>query len=502
MDLINRHRSSPDDTELFQTGPGRFRENTNGSGNDRYSENGFSDEDETLNTPKTDEENTTKSISSPISFQFTDQGTYTTPKSNGERAEDGHDIATSPLSLDQILLSKSEAETSYLNEEEISESVLRLSEDPIPIIKVAASVDELKSMSEESWEEEDTSAEWDFVLPVLTPPARLQPGIGEGQEGFSLLDLLGAMQDGVTLQGIQSYLGYYDNATIRRHINGTVLGFPAMLFVVATNNDWILRTWVGYGGDVTAVHEASQVPLLAFAIMHAETIQTETTQVVATLLSLGASAQVIPSAFYTPFCHDLPDKGPELASLEDLSDENKQWCTEVAREKLARTMNITQRYYLERATKTKKPSVRHRQVALLRNAESLLGIPYFLIGQTTAANLLLQNLLSYIMIPTRKPLVLVFAGPSGHGKTELARRLGYLMSLELEVVDCTIHNHEMELFGPRKPFVGSEPGSPLNNFLAKHDGKRCVVFLDEFEKTTKDIHQALLLPFDNGMFPI
>ena len=69
MDLINRHRSSPDDTELFQAGPGRFRENKNGSGNDRYSENDLSDEDETLNTPKTDEENTTKSVSSPIAFQ-------------------------------------------------------------------------------------------------------------------------------------------------------------------------------------------------------------------------------------------------------------------------------------------------------------------------------------------------------------------------------------------------------------------------------------------------
>jgi hypothetical protein len=37
-----------------------------------------------------------------------------------------------------------------LIEEEISEGVLRLSEDPIPITKVAASVDELESMSKES----------------------------------------------------------------------------------------------------------------------------------------------------------------------------------------------------------------------------------------------------------------------------------------------------------------------------------------------------------------
>ena len=103
-----------------------------------------------------------------------------------------------------------------------------------------------------------------------------------------------------------------------------------------------------------------------------------------------------------------------------------------------------------------------------------------------------------MMVRTKRPLVMVFAGPSGHGKTELARRLGHLMSLDLEIVDCTIYNREIELFGPRNPYVGAENGSPLNNFLVKNAGKRCIVFLDEFEKTTTDIHQALLVPFDNG----
>jgi hypothetical protein len=42
-----------------------------------------------------------------------------------------------------------------------------------------------------------------------------------------------------------------------------------------------------------------------------------------------------------------------------------------------------------------------------------------------------------MVISKKTPLVLVFAGPSGHGKTELARQLGHLLSLELEVVDCT-----------------------------------------------------------------
>lgn len=48
--------------------------------------------------------------------------------------------------------------------------------------------------------------------------------------------------------------------------------------------------------------------------------------------------------------------------------------------------------------------------------------------------------------------------------------------------------------------MGAERGTPLNNFLAKNHEERCIVFLDEFEKTSPDIHKTLLLPFDNGEY--
>lgn len=343
-------------------------------------------------------------------------------------------------------------------------------------------------------EHETIEEQWDFMLPFIPPPPSLTPGSND----FDLFDLVGAMQHGASLETIQRYLAYYEKSEVTKHINELVQGFPAIFFAAATNNEGMLRTFVTYGADVMSTHQASGVPLIAFTIMHSETILQDTTQMVATMLSLGATPLVIPSSFYTPFNRDLPEKGPDEESLQDTNDENKRWCTEAARTKLGRTMNISHRYYLERAAKTKRPSVRHRQIAKLRNAEGLLGIPYFLVGQTSAANILLQKLLSHMMVPSKRPLVLVFAGPSGHGKTELARRLGHLLSLELEVVDCTIFTRGTELFGPRAPYVGSERGSPLNNFLAKHDGERCIVFLDEFEKTTPEIHQTLLLPFDNG----
>ncbi|OCK84463.1 P-loop containing nucleoside triphosphate hydrolase protein [Lepidopterella palustris CBS 459.81] len=341
--------------------------------------------------------------------------------------------------------------------------------------------------------------EWDFVLPIIHAPPELTPGGSESSGTyFSMRDLVGAMQHGASADKIRDYFGFYDRKTVARYINQSIEGFPAMFYAVATNNDWIIRTWIGYGGDVDATYGPSKVPLLAFAVINSDNIQNETTLTIATLLSFGAKSTVIPKKFYSPFCEDLPDEGPDEEDMEDLGDKNKRWCTPSARAKLARTLNLTQRYYLEKSIKTKKPSIRHRQVALRRQAEALLGIHYFLIGQTYAATSLMQKLLSFMMLPSKRPLVLVFAGPSGHGKTELARQLGNLLSLELQVVDCTIFNRETELFGPRAPFTGSERGSPLNNFLARKAGEQCVVFLDEFEKTTADIHNALLIAFDKG----
>lgn len=73
--------------------------------------------------------------------------------------------------------------------------------------------------------------------------------------------------------------------------------------------------------------------------------------------------------------------------------------------------------------------------------------------------------------------------------------MGGLLSLELIIVDCTTIQYDTDMFGPRNQYYGSEVGTQLNNNLAEWGWKRTVVFLDEFDKTTDDVRQAMLLLF-------
>ncbi|RFU74129.1 p-loop containing nucleoside triphosphate hydrolase [Trichoderma arundinaceum] len=336
--------------------------------------------------------------------------------------------------------------------------------------------------------------EWDFILPRLP---RLEIST---EDDFSPDTIAAAIQHGVPTYRIRNYLNIYDPRLLELDINSNVMGFPLIFYAVESNNEDMVRLLVDFGASVASIYEPSQVPLLAFAIICGETLQMDTANMVSVLLSKGASARVIPMELFIPYLQDT-STGLEQKGKRQIDETGEAaWCSPATKARLAENINLTQRYFLEKSTKLKPPSTKRRQIARLKNCQGLLGIPYFLVGQSVATELLIQRLLTHLMMPTKQPLVLCFAGPSGHGKTELARQLGHLLSLDLEVVDCTTFNHEMELFGPRRPYSGYEKGSAVNNFLVEHSGKRCIVFLDEFEKTTKEIHQSLLLPFDNDFY--
>jgi hypothetical protein len=340
------------------------------------------------------------------------------------------------------------------------------------------------------------------VLPQLSIPDN------PVSDSFDAYSLVGSVQRGADCNTLRNYLTRYNQNHVQAHVNDEVAYCPPLFYALATNSEDIVRLFIDHGADVNRVHGPSGTPPIAFALIHGEKTKSDTTAIVATLLGLGASPLAIPSDLYTPFTryhllepteeHMDSEESEDSDGEEREDDQQSAWCTSEARAALRRSMNITQRYYLERASKAKRPTKRRRQIARLRNAEPVLGISYFLIGQRIAADWLTQRLIAHLAIPSRRSLVLCFAGPSGHGKTELARQLGHLLYLDLQVVDCTIYRREPELFGPRTPYHGSDQGSPLNNFLEAHSGRRSIVFFDEFDKTTPDIQEALLIPFGNG----
>lgn len=94
----------------------------------------------------------------------------------------------------------------------------------------------------------------------------------------------------------------------------------------------------------------------------------------------------------------------------------------------------------------------------------------------------------------------VFMGPTGVGKTELAKQLAKHLSIELARFDMSEYQEKhsvSKLIGSPPGYVGHEEHSgQLVNKLQEHPN--CVLLLDEIEKAHPDISQILLQIMDNG----
>ncbi|KAI0547615.1 P-loop containing nucleoside triphosphate hydrolase protein [Xylaria curta] len=339
-------------------------------------------------------------------------------------------------------------------------------------------------------------------LPRISCLRALIPG---HSDEINLEEIICAVQRGSYFGTIENYLAYYhslDDESLREGIKADVKGYPSIFYIVETDNTDLVRCWIKYGGDPNATCGPERFPLLAFAILHSRNTRTnqKRTTMIELLLTLGASPHVIPQAFYTPYNTRLPASGSVIEESTDIVDERQKWCVPRLERELVSALNLTQRYRLSQAIKAESISRRVRTVLSRNRAERVLGLPYTIVGQYHAVKALRRRLTVQLALPSNKPLVFMFAGPSGHGKTEIARSLGELISTGIKTIDCTTFREEMELFGPRPPFRDYELGSPLNNFLAINSGRCSIVFMDEFEKTTKDIHNTLLIPFDQGEY--
>ncbi len=93
----------------------------------------------------------------------------------------------------------------------------------------------------------------------------------------------------------------------------------------------------------------------------------------------------------------------------------------------------------------------------------------------------------------------LFAGPTGVGKTEVAKQLALVMGLELVRFDMSeyMERHTVSrLIGAPPGYVGFDQGGLLTDAIDQNP--HCVLLLDEIEKAHGEIFNILLQVMDNG----
>jgi ATP-dependent Clp protease ATP-binding subunit ClpA len=93
----------------------------------------------------------------------------------------------------------------------------------------------------------------------------------------------------------------------------------------------------------------------------------------------------------------------------------------------------------------------------------------------------------------------LFSGPTGVGKTEVAKQLSKTLGIELVRFDMSeyMERHSVSrLIGAPPGYVGFDQGGLLTDSIDQHP--HCVLLLDEIEKAHQDLYNILLQVMDHG----
>ena len=192
----------------------------------------------------------------------------------------------------------------------------------------------------------------------------------------------------------------------------------------------------------------------------------------------------------------LPDKAIDLIdlacsrfNLKEEVDEEKTVGTEEIKFELAKVVNLP------------PEQIQQKETNNLSQLNKNLKLNVY--GQDNAIDEIVDKILvaQAGLKSEDKPIgSFVFMGPTGVGKTELAKQLAKHLSINLARFDMSEYQEKhsvSKLIGSPPGYVGhDEHSGQLINKLQEHPN--CVLLLDEVEKAHPDISQILLQLMDNG----
>ena len=159
---------------------------------------------------------------------------------------------------------------------------------------------------------------------------------------------------------------------------------------------------------------------------------------------------------------------------------------------------------LAQATVTRKAAT---NVSLMTKAELIDAVGQSMIGQRDAIETIVKHVRMKFAAKSLKgrdkPLVILLPGPTGTGKTELARALSSALSASLDRFDmgeCADEHDIGKLIGSTVGYMGSDQPGKLPQSIREANAKngRYFALFDEVEKAHFRTWQSLLAFFDEG----
>ncbi|KAF8333070.1 P-loop containing nucleoside triphosphate hydrolase protein [Cantharellus anzutake] len=261
---------------------------------------------------------------------------------------------------------------------------------------------------------------------------------------------------------------------------------PHLFFALASDSPNQVEKLLSSGkANANDTAGPQDLPALVFSLTNDQLLNK--TEIVKTLLAHGAD----PSAVEHLVPHDSSDE-----ESKDLEESPLAGQIRIA-------LNPAIGYYIGRPNAVTQGQ---REALQAGQYEPLLQARFYLIGQ----DLVLQEMTRAVASHSKRKkesasLSLVLVGPSGHGKSYFASKIGSLLKSPQYIVNMTNLRTQEDLLQAKSLASESDvsfDSDNLQHFLARHEGSRCVVILEEIEKTAdKQVLHALLMPWELGKLP-